>query len=103
MTIGEKHNMAAEPKRFRLSDETAKVAIQEARIRPVIVEVNGTSYEVNARDIAEPRFTARSVRGSLPPLLDRKHISDDELEDIIRDANEQHAREIMEQSETERP
>ncbi len=86
---GEKKNMTAEPKRFQLSDETAKAAIQEEKIRPVIVEVNGTSYEINARDIAEPHFTARSVRGSLPPLLGRKQISDEELEDIIRKANDE--------------
>ena len=48
-----------------------------------------------------PRFTARGAYGSLPPLSGREHISDDELEDIIREANEQHAREILEELEAE--
>lgn len=88
--------MTVESKRFRISDETTKAALEEAKLHPVIVEVDGVVYEISVKGVVRPRFTARSVRGSLPPLPSQEHISDDGLEDIIKRANEQHARETME-------
>lgn len=90
--------MTAEPKHYRVNDETrAKPLIRAAMDSPVVVEIDSKSYEVNVKDAATVPFTARSAYGSLPSLPGRENISDEELERIIRQANEQHAREIIDQ------
>lgn len=94
--------MTAEPRRYRLNDETrAKPLIEEAREGPVIVELDGKPYEVNVRAASPPSFTAQSAYGSLPLLTGREAITDEELDDIIKRANEQHAREMIEQMRNE--
>ena len=94
--------MSAEPKRYKLDDDTrAKPLIEEARETPVIVEMNGNAYRVSIEDVASAPFTARSAYASLPPLPGGKDLSDAELEDIIRQAGEQHARTIIDEMRNE--
>lgn len=78
-----------------------KALFEEARNHPVIVEMDGKPYVVNMREMNSSPFTAETARASLPSLEGRGYVSDDELEDIIREANEKHAREIMEQMDDE--
>lgn len=87
--------MPTQPERYTLDDETrAKPLIQEAKDRLVIVEIDGSDYDV----IVTPSspYTLDRSYGSLPIRgKDRQPVSDEELDAIIVAAREEHARRVI--------
>jgi hypothetical protein len=101
--------MVAEPSRYHLDSE-AKALIKDAEEHPILVDIDGTSYEVSA-SIAGPLhappsvdraplgpspYTIDTVYGSLPLLSNGNRISDEDLEHLIDKGKQANLRDIVE-------
>jgi hypothetical protein len=88
--------MTAEPKRITVGDDIEPI-LEEATNGPVILEVRGNTYRVNAQKISPSPFTAETVFGSVPPLQRGRNITDEELESIISAAGLEHAQHVIDE------
>ena len=87
--------MSAQPAKYTVDDETrAKPLIKEATDRPVIVEVDGTEYNIIVTPSSS--FNLECAFGSAPIRnKEGDPMSDDELESVIVRAKEEHAAHLM--------
>ena len=86
--------MAAEPKRIRANQDTRlEPILEEASTQPIIVEMNGATYRVNAERIPSSPFTADSTYASAKTVDGREgaDISAEEFDQMMRDIKEDYA------------
>lgn len=93
--------MTAEPKRIQVTEDMETI-LEAAISQPVILEVRGKSYRVNAQKIMLSPFTAETVFASVPPLKAGRSTTDDELEAIIKEAGLQHAQHVIDEVKPDR-
>jgi hypothetical protein len=86
--------MTAEPKRIQVTEDMEPI-LEAATSQPLILEVRGKSYRVNAQQLVPSPFTAETVFASVPPLKAGRNTTDDELEAIIKEAGLQHAQHVI--------
>ncbi len=86
--------MTAEPKRITVGDDIEPI-LEEATNGPLILEIGGNAYRVNAQKISPSPFTAETVFGSVPPLQRSRTITDEELEDIISAAGLENVKRLI--------
>lgn len=86
--------MAAEPKRIRADHDTKlEPILEEAASQPLIVELNGNAYRINAELVSSSPFSAEAAYASVRTVDGRTgaEVSDEELANIIKDAREDYA------------
>lgn len=86
--------MAAEPKRIQVDRDTLlKPILEAASVHPIIVEMNGTTYRINAERLPSSPFTAESAYASARMADGRvgADISAEESDRMMRDAREGYA------------
>ncbi len=92
--------MATEVTHIKVDKDThIEPILEAARDRAVIVEMNGFAYRVNLVGDTSSPFTAGSAYASVKTVDGRSgaDVSNEEIEDAIRQANEDSARHSVEQ------
>ncbi len=86
--------MAAEPKRIQVDHDTRlEPILEEASTHPIIVDMNGTTYRLNAERVSSSPFTVESAYASARTIDGRAgaDISTEDFDQMMRDAREDYA------------
>ncbi len=97
--------MATEVTRIKVNKDThIEPILEAARDKAVIIEMNGLAYRVNPVGDTSSPFTAESAYASIKTVDGRSgaEVSNEEIEDAIRQANEDSAQHIVEQAKDSR-
>jgi tRNA pseudouridine-54 N-methylase len=92
--------MATEVQRIKVNKNThIEMILEAARDRAVIIEMNGFAYRVNPVGDTSSPFTAETAYASVKTVDGRSGagVSNEEIEDAIRQANEDSVRHVVEQ------
>lgn len=90
--------MATEAKKIKVDKDTRiEPILTEARDNAVIVEMDGFAYRVNPVGDTSSPFTVETAYASIKTVDGRSggEVSDEEIEDAIRQTNEENAQRIV--------